>query len=71
MPFTEAGAWLFIEAKLEYGQCLEEVELEKPPGRKGYVMKIHLEDGKPELYVKLQLASGKIIGRSFHYSRRK
>jgi len=68
-PFTEAGAWSFIEEKLEDGQHLEEVELAKPPGRKGYVMEIRLEEGKPKLYVKLQLGSGKVIGRSFHYTR--
>ena len=33
-------------------------------------MKIDIEPGQPQLYVKLQLQSGKIIGRSFHYSTR-
>ena len=33
-------------------------------------MKIDLAPGQPQLYVKLQLGSGKIIGRSFHYSER-
>ena len=32
-------------------------------------MKIDIEPGQPRLYVKLQLGSGKIIGRSFHYSK--
>ena len=31
-------------------------------------MKIDIEPGRPQLYIKLQLGSGKIIGRSFHYS---
>ena len=34
-------------------------------------MRIDIEPGQPQLYVKLQLGSGKIIGRSFHYSERK
>ena len=29
-----------------------------------------IEPDRPQLYVKLQLGSGKIIGRSFHYSDR-
>lgn len=33
-------------------------------------MKIDVEPGQPRLYVKLQPGSGKIIGRSFHYSER-
>ncbi len=69
MTFTEAGAWQLIEEKLEEGERLEEIELDTPPGRKGYVMLIHLEDNKPPLYVKLQLGGGKVIGRSFHYSK--
>ncbi len=39
-----------------------------PRGSKGYVMKIDLGLGLPKLYVKLQLVSKKVIGRSFHYS---
>ena len=31
-------------------------------------MKIDLGLGLPKLYVKLQLVSKKVIGRSFHYS---
>ena len=33
-------------------------------------MKIDLGRNVPKLYVKLQLGSGKIFGRSFHYSER-
>ena len=47
---------------------MEPVTLRKPEGAKGYVMKIEIEPDAPLLYVKLQLGSGKIIGRSFHYS---
>lgn len=68
MPFTFNGAWQFIEEKLEEGHPLEEVALKKPPGKKGYVMKIDLGTNQQKLYVKLQLGSMKVIGRSFHYS---
>ena len=34
-------------------------------------MKIDIEPGQPQLYIKLQLGSGAIYGRSFHYSEPK
>ena len=68
--FTDAAAWELIAARFEDGHPIETVELHKPRGATGYVMKIDLEPGRPQLYVKLQLGSGKIIGRSFHYSER-
>ncbi len=69
--FTEAAAWELVAARLEDGHPVETVTLRKPKGATGYVMKIDLEPGWPRLYVKLQLGSGKIIGRSFHYSEQK
>ncbi len=66
--FTRTSAWELIADVLEGGHDVETIALQKPPGAKGYVMKINLEPNKPHLYVKLQLGSGKIIGRSFHYS---
>ncbi len=68
--FTDAAAWEFIAAKLEDGHPVDIVELNKPAGAKGYVMKVDIEPGSPQLYIKLQLGSGKIIGRSFHYSEK-
>ena len=68
--FTDAAAWELIADKLEAGHEVEVVELRKPPGAKGYVMKIRLASTELPLYVKLQLGSGKVIGRSFHYSDR-
>lgn len=68
MPFTPNGAWQFIEEKLEEGHPFEEVALNKPPGKKGYVMKIDLGTNQRMLYVKLQIGSMRVIGRSFHYS---
>ena len=66
--FTDASAWELIASTLESGHEVETVELWKPPGATGYVMMIDLEPSHAPLYVKLQLGSGKIIGRSFHYS---
>lgn len=68
--FTDASAWEFIVAKLESGHPEEILQLHQSAGAKGHVMKIDMEPGTPQLYIKLQLGSGKIIGRSFHYSNR-
>ena len=68
--FTDATAWELIASSLEGGHPIEVVELRKPAGATGYVMKIAAEPGQPRIYVKLQLGAGKIIGRSFHYSER-
>ena len=66
--FSNAAAWELIASRLESGHDVETVTLRKPPGRTGYVMKIDLEPDAPTLYIKLELGSGKIWGRSFHYS---
>ena len=68
--FTHEGAWEFIADKLEAGHAVDVVELRKPQGAKGYVMNFRLGPDDPLLYVKLQLGSGTVIGRSFHYSDR-
>ena len=67
--FSDAAAWELIASRLEDGHEVETIELQKPPGATGYVMKINLEPDAPTLYIKLQLGSGQIIGRSFHYSK--
>ena len=67
--FSDAAAWELIASQLEAGCEVETIILDKPPGAKGYVMLIELEPGRP-IYIKLQLGSGKIIGRSFHYSEK-
>lgn len=69
--FSDAAAWDLIASTIEDGHPLESVRLDKPPVATGYVMKIDLEPGQPQLYVKLQLGAEKIIGRSFPYSERK
>lgn len=65
--FTEPGAWEFIAAKLESGCTVEVIQLKRPPGRTGYVLLIPMPSGR-DLYVKLQLGSGVVLGRSFHIS---
>lgn len=67
--FTEPAAWELIASALEDGHEVEVVQLRQPPGRKAYVMKIKLDDDSPLLYIKLQLGAGKVIDRSFHYSK--
>jgi len=66
--FTENGAWEFVTELLENGHGVEEIVLQDPAGKMGYVMKVAIGAGRPPLYVKLQLGSGVVIGRSFHYS---
>jgi hypothetical protein len=67
--FTDEGAWLFVAELLEANHPVEVVILDKPPGKKGYVL---ICAGHPpeEIYIKLQMASGCVIGRSFHISIR-
>ncbi len=67
--FTDSAAWDFIADKLEQMHPVEVLDLKIPAGAKGYVMKIDMGENTPQLYVKLQLGPGKIIGRSFHYSK--
>lgn len=67
--YTDESAWELIASKIEEGQPIEMVELSRPPGRTGYVMLIELgSDAPAPVYVKLELGSGRIYGRSFHYS---
>lgn len=66
--FTDGDAWEFIASRLERGEQVQTIELDTPKGATGYVMIIDLEPNVPFVYVKLQLGSGMVIGRSFHYS---
>ena len=47
---------------------IKEVVLRQPPGKRAYEMIVKL--GGRELYIKLELGSGKIFGRSFHWSKK-
>ncbi len=68
--FTNETAWKLIATRLKRGQEVTAIELDQPKGKTGYVMLIDLEPNVPCLYVKLELGSGKVFGRSFHYSDR-
>ncbi|HET6879183.1 MAG TPA: hypothetical protein VFI31_03445 [Pirellulales bacterium] len=65
LPMPKPGEWvadLLEDATVN----VEEVLLQSPPGKKGYVIQVSLNTRS--VYAKVQLGSGKIIGRSFHYS---
>ena len=68
--YTDSAAWELIASRLEGGHEVEVVDLRKPLGAKGYVMKISRGRNEPAVYVKLQLRGRQVVGRSFHYSTR-
>ena len=68
--FTEDGAWQYVAEAIEAGVEIEVIELQQPPGKKGYVMNLASTDPKRPIYVKLQLGGSNVIGRSFHYTTR-
>jgi hypothetical protein len=67
-PFTDDSAWNFLADLLDTGAELSPVTLARPYGNndRGYVVMTALDI--KELYIKFQLGSCDIIGRSFHYS---
>jgi hypothetical protein len=65
LRFSDWSAWELIATAIEAGLEIEEIVLDIPEGKTGYVMKIPL--GSRRVYVKWMLGAGKIIGRSFHY----
>jgi hypothetical protein len=65
-PFSDTGAWEFIAELLDQGQELDLSPQEQPPGVTAYVMQVPLKEG--QLYIKVRLGAGYILGRSFHYS---
>ena len=64
--FTDETAWTFVADRLERGEHVQVIELRKPPGREGYVMRIDIGSDVPKLYVKLELVAARVWGRSFH-----
>lgn len=67
-PFTEAGAWEYVAQNLGAGCEITLVTLRKPKDKKGYVMKLPGAKDRALIYVKLQIGSGVVYGRSFHDS---
>lgn len=66
-PFTEDNCWSYISEAIERGEPVEEITLRKPAGKRGFVLKLAGHDGVT-IYVKLQLTSDRVQGRSFHES---
>jgi hypothetical protein len=67
--FTEDGAWEFIVELIEIGLSINRIELAHPPGKTAYVLIVSNTPRIPDIYIKLQLRSGCVYGRSFHASR--
>jgi len=65
--FTQDGAWEFVAAQIAGGVAIEAIALDKPPGKTGYVIKLQGFEND-SIYIKLQLGSGVVVGRSFHVS---
>jgi hypothetical protein len=68
--FTEDAAWDYVAQMITDGVDIEVIELDIPPGKKGYVMSLPSHNPQTPIYVKLQLGGDCVIGRSFHYSTR-
>lgn len=66
--FTEDGAWSFVADAIESGVDIQQIELQLPPGKKAYVMLLPGCEANQWIYVKLQLRSNDVLGRSFHIS---
>jgi len=66
-PFTDDSAWTYVADAIDAGCEIATIALDNPPGKIGYVMLLASANTTP-IYVKLQLLSGRVLGRSFHYS---
>ena len=67
-PFTEDNCWAFVVDAINAGEAVEVIELKRPAGNRGFVMKLAGHDGVV-IYVKLQLLDAIVLGRSFHESQ--
>ncbi len=68
--FDTESAWRFIHELLERGVEVEVIDLDHPPGKKGYVL-FGEGPGGERIYIKLQFAGDLVAGRSFHLSDEK
>ncbi len=69
--FTSITCWDYIEQLLADGHEIEVISMNKPPGSKGYVMKVEHESESRSLYIKLQIGRDLVFRRNFHYSDRR
>ena len=65
--FTDASAWELIATQLKKKCEVYSIALERQSGNFAYLLEIDLGGDEPPVYVKIQLGSGTVIGRSFHY----
>jgi hypothetical protein len=65
--FDTDTAWRFIHGLLVGGTEVEVIELDHPPGKKGYVL-FGTGGAGVHIYIKLQFAGNSVVGRSFHIS---
>lgn len=66
-PFTVDNCWTWIAEAIQAGAIVEIITLKKPPGKRGFVLKLDGHAGI-KIYVKLQMLSEVVYGRSFHES---
>ena len=67
-PFTEDSCWTFVAEAITAAASIEVIQLKRPVGKRGFVMKLDGHDGVV-IYVKLQLLDAIVLGRSFHESQ--
>ncbi len=68
MKFTDNEAWHFIADRIEEGHEIEVIDMDDKPGTYGFVLHVDVEGQDRQLYIKIQLGSGVVTGRSFHWS---
>jgi hypothetical protein len=66
--FTAVGAWHFVAELLEKGVPMTILKMNKPEGSWAFVIKYYCGNSGTHIYIKVQMYSGTIVGRSFHYS---
>lgn len=66
-PFTADNCWTFVADAIEGGAAVEVIALRRPAGKRGFVLLLD-GHGDIKIYVKLQLLSDILLGRSFHES---
>ncbi|MCJ8322773.1 MAG: hypothetical protein HRU29_01700 [Rhizobiales bacterium] len=68
---THYSARQLLEDELSKGVEVFEMSLDHPPNGTGYYFEIPIKDSVEKLYVKFEIVSGCVIGRSFHISEKK
>lgn len=68
LPFTGPEAWRFFVQLMVAGHPIRAVPFRASPGLTAYELFVDLRPGERQLYIKVALGRGKVIGLSFHYS---